>query len=234
MYLPRQIRKGEPRGSWLRDLILGGQDGLVNVLGIVLGVSAANGEPRIIIAASLAAAFAEAVSITAVSYTSALAEKEQFEKELARETKEILTIPEKEREGVRTILASKGLVGQVLEDATNLITADNEKWIKFMMREELQLEPVEIKSVAKGSLVVGAAALLGSFVPIFPFLIGLGNIAPLVSVILCGILLFTIGVYKAKTYHDNLLKSGLQMLAIGLGAAIVGFLVGKIIHLSGI
>lgn len=54
------------RDSWLRDFILGGQDGLVNVLGIVLGVTAASGERQIIIAASLAATFAEAVSMAAV------------------------------------------------------------------------------------------------------------------------------------------------------------------------
>ena len=34
----------------LRDVILGGQDGLVNSLGIILGISAATGDTKILIA----------------------------------------------------------------------------------------------------------------------------------------------------------------------------------------
>ncbi len=57
----------------LRDIILGGQDGLVNVLGIVLGVAAASGNSRIVLVAGLAATFAESFSMAAVAYTSSIA-----------------------------------------------------------------------------------------------------------------------------------------------------------------
>ena len=39
-------RKG---ASGLSDIILGGQDGLVNVLGVILGVAAATSDPRIVL-----------------------------------------------------------------------------------------------------------------------------------------------------------------------------------------
>jgi len=39
------------KGNRLSDIILGGQDGLVNVLGVLLGVAAASQETRIVIAA---------------------------------------------------------------------------------------------------------------------------------------------------------------------------------------
>ncbi len=54
----------------LRDIILGGQDGLVNVLGVTLGVAAASGDTRIVLAGGLAATFAESFSMAAVAYTS--------------------------------------------------------------------------------------------------------------------------------------------------------------------
>jgi predicted membrane protein (TIGR00267 family) len=59
----------------LHDLILGGQDGLVNVLGIVLGVAAATASTRIVLISGLAATFAESISMGAVAYTSAKAAK---------------------------------------------------------------------------------------------------------------------------------------------------------------
>jgi VIT1/CCC1 family predicted Fe2+/Mn2+ transporter len=60
----------------LKDVILGGQDGLVNVLGISLGLFAAHAPTRIILIAGLAAGFSEAVSMGAVAFTSARADKE--------------------------------------------------------------------------------------------------------------------------------------------------------------
>ena len=50
-------REGHREGNWLRDVILGGQDGLVNILGIVLGVSAASSDVHIMVVAALAAMF---------------------------------------------------------------------------------------------------------------------------------------------------------------------------------
>jgi len=64
-----------------RDLILGGQDGFVNVLGIVLGLFAANSGVHAITVAGLAAAFSEAISMGAVAYTSASADKMRLEAE---------------------------------------------------------------------------------------------------------------------------------------------------------
>ena len=58
--------------SALSDVILGGQDGLVNVLGVILGVAAATADTRIVLVAGLAATFAESVSMGAVAYTSTL------------------------------------------------------------------------------------------------------------------------------------------------------------------
>ena len=57
-------------GNSLRDVILGGQDGLVNMLGIALGVVSAGGSTHVLIAAGLAASFTESISMGAVAYTS--------------------------------------------------------------------------------------------------------------------------------------------------------------------
>ena len=73
----------------LRDVILGGQDGLVNALGIILGIAAVTSDVRILIATVLAATCAESISMGAVAYTSALAQKDHYESERQKEIKEI-------------------------------------------------------------------------------------------------------------------------------------------------
>src|SRR5574342_1046426 len=85
----------------LSDVILGGQDGLVNVLGVILGVAAATSDSRIVIAAGLAATFAESISMGAVAYTSKLAEHDHYRSEVERERREIREMPEAEAQEVR-------------------------------------------------------------------------------------------------------------------------------------
>lgn len=81
---------------------------MVNVLGIVLGVSAASPDQKILIAASLAAAFAEAVSMAAVAYTSTLAQIDYYQREVAKEKDEINKDPKGETDEVREIYRQKG------------------------------------------------------------------------------------------------------------------------------
>lgn len=214
-------------GNWLREIILGGQDGLVNVLGIVLGVSAASGSNQILITASLAAAFAEAVSMGAVAYTSTLAQRDFYLKEQDRERHEVETMPEVEKEEIREIYRHKGFSGDLLEQVVAVISKDKNNWVRTMMDEELNLTPIDTATVLKSSIIVGVAALLGSFVPIAPFFLLPSQIATPTSVVLSSVVLFGVGIYEAKTFVGLWWKKGLQMAAIGMGAALVGFAIGK-------
>ena len=98
--------------SSLADVILGGQDGLVNVLGIVLGVAAATHDARIVLVAGLAATFAESISMAAVAYTSSLAETAHYESELEREYRHVRMVPAVEKGEIREIYQQKGWKGK--------------------------------------------------------------------------------------------------------------------------
>src|ERR1700722_1865880 len=76
-----QRHEKHKKGNSLRDVILGGQDGLVNALGIILGVMAATNDIKILIATVLAATIAESLSMGAVAYTSAISQKDYYESE---------------------------------------------------------------------------------------------------------------------------------------------------------
>jgi vacuolar iron transporter family protein len=220
------------KASWMRDVILGGQDGLVNVLGIVLGVSAASQDKNILIAASLAAAFAEAVSMAAVAYTSTLAQIDHYQKEVDSERKEIEEDPLKEADEVREIYREKGFSGQLLEDIVATVIKDKEGWLRTLVKEELGLEKIDKSTIFTISATVGIAALIASFVPVTPFFFLPHNPAIVVCLIASAISLFAIGAYEAKTYVGSWVKNGVQLTIIGLGAAVVGFLIGKIFKVN--
>ena len=131
------------RASRLADIILGGQDGLVNVLGVILGVAAATSDVQIVLVAGLAATFAESISMGAVAYTSTMAESAFYESERAREYRHIAQVPELERQEIYEIYQKKGFGDELLEYIVETITADQDTWVEVMMAEEHRLSPTD-------------------------------------------------------------------------------------------
>ena len=220
-------------GSNLSDIILGGQDGLVNVLGLILGIAVASQDIRIILAGGFAATFAESVSMAAVAYTSTKADQSFYESELAREKREIREFPDVEKEEIREIYRQKGFSGNLLENVVEKIASDEEVWLDEMMKYELGLQPIETKNAFSSGVVVGFAAVVGSIIPLTPFFFLATsqfsiNQAILVSLSISAITLFIVGAYKAKTTVGDWKKSGLEMAVIGMVSALVGYVIGQL------
>ncbi len=210
----------------LSDVILGGQDGLVNVLGVILGVAAATSDVRIVIAGGLAATFAESISMGAVAYTSTLAENDLYHSEREREYRHIHLAPDVEVEEIRDIYRKKGFDGETLEKIVDVITSNPDVWVNVMMSEEFQLTPPEKSKAVRSALLVGFSALVGSFIPLFPFFFWTVKLSIILSIIIAALTLFIVGVYKARVTVGKPLRSGMEMAIIGTLSALAGYVVG--------
>lgn len=220
--------KGISRSN-IRDFILGFQDGLVNTLGLVLGVATAIQSSNIVLISGLVTTFAESVSMAAVAYTSTKAAKEYYESELEREKKEIKEIPHLEVKEIRDIYFKKGFSGKQLESIVKKITSNKRLWLDTMMAEELRLFPEDYEKPVKSAFVVGISAVIGSLIPVMPFLF-LSVKAGMATALIFSILtLFMVGAIKAKFTIGNWKKSGIEMAVIGTLAALVGYLIGSLL-----
>jgi len=225
-------------GGTLSDVILGGQDGLVNVLGVILGITAATPDPTIVLAGGLAATFAESISMGAVAYTSTLADRDFYLAELGREQREIRQVPDVEREEVRQVYREYGLTGEALEQVTQAVTSNEETWLKVMMSEELKLQPVKEGGALRSAFIVGAAAIVGSIIPLAPFaLVPLGVLSRIVAIFvslgISALALFAVGAYKARITVGQPGRSGLQMAMIGIVSALAGYVIGSLFGAKG-
>jgi VIT1/CCC1 family predicted Fe2+/Mn2+ transporter len=213
----------------LSDFILGSQDGLVNVLGVILGVAVASRNLQdpltIILAGGLAATFAESISMGAVAYTSTLARRDHYLAERQRELEEMQTMPDLERQEVRQILERWDFQGAELEELLQKIVSKPKAWLEIMMAHELNLAPVDPTQARKSAVLVGIAAVVGSLIPLIPFIVIGANLilGVIVSLTVSTLALFAIGWWKAKTTIGRPSRSGLQMAAIGMAAALAGF-----------
>jgi VIT1/CCC1 family predicted Fe2+/Mn2+ transporter len=210
----------------LADIILGGQDGLVNVLGIILGVAAATSDAHIVMVAGLAATFAESVSMAAVAYTSTLAESDFYESEREREYRHISEVPELERREIYDIYRDKGFRGVLLERIVDTITANRDVWVAVMMAEEHQLSPVNRQQAFRIAIVVGFSAIVGSLIPLLPVAFLSVKMSMWASVVIAAVTLFVVGAYKARVTVGHPGRSGLEMAIIGTLSALVGYVVG--------
>ncbi len=155
----------------IRDVILGGQDGLVNVFGVVLAVAAATQSRYIILISGLAATFAESISMAAVAYTSGRAGEEYYR-------------------GKRRTIAE------------------------------------EFAHPVRDALIVGVAAIVGSFIPLLPFIFLPVQNAFWSAIVLSTLILFISGAVKARYTGANTFKSAVEMAVVGMTAAIAGYLIG--------
>ncbi|HEY3958606.1 MAG TPA: VIT1/CCC1 transporter family protein [Streptosporangiaceae bacterium] len=228
-----QHREEHRQANWLRDVILGGQDGLVNILGIILGVIAGGGTQAVLLAAGFAAAITESISMGAVGYTSAVADRDYYQAEKARESAEIDATPDAERQEIRDIYTAKGFSDDLLERVVDTITSNREAWLATMMDDELHLQPVQTPDIMRSSVVITIATLIGHLIPLLPFVWLPRTAALITATVLSAGVLFGVGVYSSLTLVGDWRKNGLKMVVIGLGAAAVGFLIGRLFHTAG-
>ena len=227
---------GDPhrRASGLSDFILGAQDGLVNVLGVILGIAAATQDARLVLIAGLATTFAESISMGAVAYTTTLADADLYQSEREREYRHIEKIPKLEIEEVRKIYEEKGFRGDLLERIVETITSNRDVWVAVMMAEEHRLAPVERGTAVRAAAVVGISAVIGSLVPLTPFLFLPISASMWASVLVTALVLFGIGAYKGRMTVGNPGRSGLEMAVIGTLSALAGYAVGVLLKVPSV
>lgn len=215
--------------AFLRDFILGIQDGLVNVLALVLGVATATNDIRIILIAGLAAAFAESISMAAVAYTSTKAAHDYYEKELESERREVVEKPEEATREIRDIYRQKGFRGPLLAAVIKKITSDKKVWVDTMMTEELRLSKEDYVSPFRSATVVGIACVVGTLIPLVPFFFLSVSSGMLASFVISVAILFVVGAVKARATVGSWWKSGFEMAAIGSVAALLGYGIGAVL-----
>jgi VIT1/CCC1 family predicted Fe2+/Mn2+ transporter len=220
------------RAGLLSDIILGAQDGVVNVLGVVLGVAAAGAASKLVLAAGTATALAESISMAAVAYTSTLAEADSYRGERAREYRHLKAVPALERAEIRELYERKGFRGELLDRIVSTITADPDVWVAVMMSEEHRLAPVGRGHALRSAVVVGLSAIVGSLLPVAPYVVSHGVAANGIAMAVAAGALFALGAYKAKLTVGGAWRSGLELAAIGMASALAGWAVGALFAVS--
>jgi VIT1/CCC1 family predicted Fe2+/Mn2+ transporter len=216
----------------IRDVILGGQDGLVNVLGLVLGLAVATGDPRVVVTAALAAMFAESIAMAGVAYTASGAERELTVRTALRLDAELVERADRRR---RERLAGADPHAADALSAVALAAADEEAaaWRTELERWRSEMAPVRETRPVRAAAVVGVATVVGSAVPLVPFLLAPMSIAPWIALVAAAVVLGIAGAERARLTGGSPSRAGVEMVLIGLASAFAGYLIGQVLRAPG-
>ena len=217
-----------PGRGVLRDVVYGGIDGSVTTFAIVAGVAGAGLSPFVIVALGLANVLADGFSMAAGNYSGTKAELDNIHRIRTIEERHIRLYPDGERNEVREILAQKGLSGQVLDEATDAITANHDNWINLMIEGEYGLGSVDPHPL-KAAMATFFAFLVTGMIPLLPFLLSVSN-AFIVSAWMTVGVFFAIGAMKSRWSLALWWRSGTETLLIGGAAAAIAYWVGSLFH----
>ena len=146
-------------GSWVRDVMLGLNDGLVASFAVTSGVAAAFVTGNAAMMAGLSEMLGGAVAMGLAAFISARSQIEFYQSEIERERDEIRRWPDREREEISSIYRNKGFTGPLLDQIVAHITSDPERWSNVMMREELGFNEESFDSPIRSAFAVGLSYL---------------------------------------------------------------------------
>ena len=214
----------------VREAIFGAQDGLVSTLAVVSAVSGATHDRFPVLIAGIAAGLAGIFSMAAGEYLSSKSQREIALAQIAAEREKVARRRAEVQAEVAYMLEEEGLPSDEASNVAAVIARHPDVLLTTKAEKAFGVAVEEAHgSAVQGGLVMGAAFGLGALAPILPYLLLPIDLAVFVSVLTTAAVLFAIGVVKTRWTHGSPLLSGLEILAFGAIAGIVGYFFGSIL-----
>ena len=154
------------RVGWLRAAVLGANDGIVSVAGLVVGVAAGGVGHGAILAAGVAGTVAGAMSMAAGEYVSVQSQADTERADIDAERRELSEEPEAELEELARIYRHRGLepalARQVAEQLTDHDALGAHARDELGLSESLRARPVQAALASAAAFCAGAALPLAA------------------------------------------------------------------------
>lgn len=215
-------------GSFLRNVVYGFNDGLTANFGLVAGVlgASASAQHDAVVVAGVAGLIADALSMGSSGYLAAKSEQEVYAHEIAMERDEIALMPELERDELALMYEAKGMPADVAHALATRALDDPDRMLQEKAQLELGISPRTVSPLREG-WITGTATAFGALIPVLPFFLLPGTAAIVTSFVVSMAAHFLVGAARSVFTGRGLVRSGFDMFAVGLGVAVVGYVVGE-------
>jgi VIT1/CCC1 family predicted Fe2+/Mn2+ transporter len=209
----------------VRDVVIGMSDGLTVPFALAAGLTGtAAATSKLVVIAGLAEIAAGSIAMGLGGYLAARTDREHYQSERAREMRETVELPDKERDEVADVFRSYGMSENEIVPVVNAIAADQTRWVDFMMRFELGWEEPDPQRARNSAATIAASYIVGGLVPLSSYILVTDlHTALQLSVAVTLIALFLFGYFKGRLTGVDPVKGGIRTVIIGGLASAAAF-----------
>ncbi|MEN5070657.1 VIT family protein [Stenotrophomonas sp. TWI1183] len=219
------------RVGWLRAAVLGANDGIVSVAGLVVGIAASGASASTILATGIAGTVAGAMSMAAGEYVSVQSQADTELADLAVEKRELHEDPHSELEELAAIYRHRGLSPALAHEVATQLTAHDALGAhardELGITEELRARPMQAALASAGAFVSGAA------LPVLTALLAPHAIVGQATTVVTLLGLCLTGTLAAHAGGAPRLRGALRVTFWGAIAMAAAALVGRLFNVAG-
>lgn len=230
-------KKGKPiklntgaKLNWLRAAVLGANDGIVSIAGLVMGVAGATSNTHIILTSGIAGVIAGAISMAAGEYVSVSSSRDTERALLKKERYNLENFPEEELEELAQIYEHKGMSKRTAMQAARELTAKDPYAAHF--DAELGIDPHNLTSPWHAAFASAAAFLVGAIIPIIAIILPPVEMRITVAVISVIIALALTGTISAKIGGASVSRAIFRVVVGGVLAMVITYGIGRLFNVE--
>ena len=212
--------------NWIRAAVLGANDGIVSVAGLVVGVAVATSNRSTIFTAGIAGLVAGALSMAAGEYVSVSSQRDAEKALIAKEKIELAKNPEKELRELAQIYQAKGL-SEVTSIKVAQELTDHDP-IKAHLDAELGIREDDLTSPTQAALASAVSFTFGAGIPLLAIMLPpASNRVPVTFVSVIFALMLT-GYASATLGQASRRKATVRVVLGGVLAMAVTYFIGSL------
>jgi VIT1/CCC1 family predicted Fe2+/Mn2+ transporter len=219
-------RHAVARVGWLRAAVLGANDGIVSVAGLVVGVAASGASHSTVLLSGVAGLVAGAMSMAAGEYVSVQSQADTEKADLRQETQELADDPHTELAELAHIYVRRGLTPTLAHQVAEQLTAHDA--LGAHARDELGITDTLRARPVQAALASAAAFTVGALVPLAAVLLAPVKNVGVATIVVTLASLFVSGALAAYAGGAPLLRGALRVGFWGAMAMAASYLIGNL------
>jgi VIT1/CCC1 family predicted Fe2+/Mn2+ transporter len=212
--------------NWLRAAVLGANDGIVSVAGIVLGVAGATTNRNAIFTAGLAGLVAGALSMAAGEYISVSSQRDTEESYIKNERRLLASHPDEQLAELAETFEKKGLSSATAKKVAQELTEHDA--IRAHLDAEFNIDEQDLTSPWQAAFASMTAFTLGALIPLLSVVLAPHSAHIWITVVAVVISLVVAGYFSALVSKANYVKATMRVVIGGSLAMLVTYIIGHI------
>ena len=215
------------RLNQLRAAVLGANDGIVSVAGLVMGVAGATTDRHTILVAGLAGLVSGALSMAVGEYVSVSTQRDTERALIEKETRELREEPEEEMAELASMYVAKGLSEPLARQVAAELTEKDA--LRAHLDIELGIDPDDLTSPWQAALASMVSFTVGALLPLLTILLFAPGLRIVVTVVAVVLALAGAGLLSARAGDAAARPAVVRVVTGGVLAMAITYAIGALV-----